>query len=84
MVVLRKRHPHGVRQEILAQAIFVVIARFLQASAADVHDDDYHRLSSKTVILALATYLTRICLDDPKRAVHWLPRLLRQIVRTRD
>jgi hypothetical protein len=78
------RHPHGIRQEILAQAIFVVIARILQACAADVHDDDYHALSSKTAILALATYLTRICLDDPKRAAHWLPRLLRQIVRTRD
>jgi hypothetical protein len=78
------RHPHGVRQEILAQAIFVVIARFLQATAAEVHEDDYHALSSKTVILGLAAYITRICLDDPGHAAVWLPRLLRRIVRTRD
>jgi len=78
------RHPHGVRQEILAQAIFVVIARFLQATAADVHEHDYQALSSKTAILGLAAYITRLCLDDPAHATQWLPRLLRRVVRTRD
>jgi hypothetical protein len=78
------RQPHGIRQEILAQTLFVVLARFLQATAADVHDDDYHDLSTKTAILGLANYLTRICLDDPTKADQWLPRLLRRIVRTRD
>jgi hypothetical protein len=74
----------GVRQEILAQAIYVVIARFLLASAAKHVDARYHDLSAKSAVLALADYLTRLCLDDPERAVHCLPRLLERIARTRD
>lgn len=78
------RQPDGVKQEILAQAIFVVIARFLKATAADALDADYKDLSTKSAILGLAAYLTRFCLDDPANAVDWLPRLLRRIARTRD
>lgn len=74
----------GVRQEILAQAIYVVIARFLLASAAKHVDARYHDLSVKSAVLALADYLTRLCLDDPQRAVHCLPRLLERVARTRD
>lgn len=74
----------GVRQEILAQAIYVVLARFLLASAAEHVDANHHELSRKSAVLALAEYLTRLCLDDPERAVHCLPRLLERIARTRD
>ncbi len=74
----------GVQQEILAQAIYVVIARFLLATAADHVDARYHELSVKSAVLALADYLTRLCLDDPERAVHCLPRLLARVARTRD
>jgi hypothetical protein len=81
---LHARQPHGVRQEILAQAIFVVIARFLKATAADTLDAEYHDLSTKSAILGLADYLTRICLGEPERAARWLPRLLQRIARTRD
>ena len=78
------RQPHGVKQEILAQALFVVLARFLQALAAETVDADYSDLSTKSAILGLADYLTRICLDAPFRSPEWLPRLLIRIARTRD
>ena len=78
------RQPNGIKQEILAQAIFIVIARFLQATAAEALDTDYGDLSSKSAILGLADYITRICLDAPCVSSQWLPRLLRRIVRTRD
>lgn len=74
----------GVRQEILAQAIYVVVARFLLAVAAKHVGAAYHDLSVKSAVLALADYLTRLCLADPERAVHLLPRLLARIARTRD
>lgn len=74
----------GVRQEILAQAIYVVVARFLLAAAAKRVGARYHELSVKSAVLALADYLTRLCLDDPERAVQCLPRLLERVARTRD
>ena len=74
----------GVRQEILAQAIYVVVARFLLALSAKHVDARYHDLSVKSAVLALADYLTRLCVDDPERAVHCLPRLLERVARTRD
>jgi hypothetical protein len=74
----------GVQQEILAQAIYVIVARFLLASAASHAGARYHDLSVKSAVLALADYLTRLCLDDPERAAHFLPRLLDRIARTRD
>ena len=74
----------GVRQEILAQAIYTVIARFLLAAAASHVDAAYHELSVKSAVLGLADYLTRLCLDDPEAALDWLPRFLARIARTRD
>lgn len=74
----------GVRQEILAQAIYVAVARFLLAAAAEHVDAPYHAISVKSAVLALAEYLARLCLDDPQRALHCLPRLLERIARTRD
>ena len=73
-----------VRQEILAQAIYVVVARFLLAAAAEHVGARYHDLSVKSAVFALAAYLTRLCLDDPDRAVYCLPRLLERVARTRD
>lgn len=78
------RQPQGVKQEILAQALFVVMARFLMATAADTLDADYHDLSIKSAVLGLADYITRICLTSPREASRWLPRLLARIARTRD
>jgi len=78
------RQPHGVKQEILAQALFVVIARFLMATAADAVGADYRDLSPKSAVLGLADYITRICLTAPQGASRWLPRLLARIARTRD
>ena len=78
------RTAHGVEQEILAQEIFIVIARFLLATAAERVDAKYPDLSTKSAVLGLATYITRICLDDPQSAAAWLPRLLARIARTRD
>jgi hypothetical protein len=57
----------GVRQEILAQAIYVVVCRFLLAAAADHVGARYHDLSVKSAVLALADYLTRLCLDPGPR-----------------
>lgn len=74
----------GVRQEILAQAIYVAVARFLLAASAKHVGARYHDLSVKSAVLALADYLTRLCLDDPQRAVLCLPRLLERVARTRD
>jgi len=78
------RSAFGVRQEILAQAIYVALARFLLAAAAEHVDAPYHDLSVKSAVLALADYLTRLCLDDPDQASGCLPRLLARIARTRD
>ncbi len=78
------RSAHGVKQEILAQAIYVVLARFLLATAAEHVDASYHDLSVKSAVLALTDYWTRLCLDDFERTSDWLPRLLSRIARTRD
>ena len=74
----------GIQQEILAQAIYLVVARFLLAAAAEHVKAPYYDLSVKSAVLALADYLTRLCLDDPNSATLWLPRLLVRIARTRD
>lgn len=78
------RTVQGVTQEILAQEIYLVIARFLMAAAAGHVDADFHELSIKSAVLGLADYITRICLDDAEHARVWLPRLLARIARTRD
>ncbi len=74
----------GIEQEILAQAIFVAIARFLLALAADDAEAKYDDLSVKAAVLACAAYLTRMFLDDPHDRIEWLPRLLARIARTRE
>ena len=74
----------GVEQEILAQELFIVIARFLMATAAEHADVDYRDISRKSAVLGLAAYISRVCLDDPRSAATWLPRLLARIARTRD
>lgn len=78
------RSAHGVEQEILAQNLYIVIARFLLATAAEHVDAEYHELSVKSAVLGLADYLTRLCLAHPDSATVWLPRLLARIARTRD
>lgn len=78
------RSPLGVEQEILAQGIFVTIARFLMLVAAEHIEEPAHVLSTKAAILGLADYLTRLVFDDPDHVLRWLPRFLERIARTRD
>lgn len=71
------RGAHGVRQEILAQALFAAIARFLIAVAA-TESGEPDSLSMKAGVLATADYLTRLFLADPERC---LPRLIARLAR---
>ena len=75
----------GVRQEIYAQMLFVVLTRNIAAFAARAHDVPYEELSQKAAILAVGDHLTRIVLRRPaSRAVADMTRLLRRIARARE
>ena len=76
------RGAQGVRQEILAQALFAAIARFLLANAAK-ESGETGELSMKAGVLATANYLTRLLLGDPEHASRWLRRLLARLARAR-
>ncbi len=78
------RLPHRVEQEILVQALFMSISRFLMACAGKDVEGSLSELSIKYAILGVASYVTRIFLDAPKSRSSWLPRLLERIARTRD
>ena len=79
---LHARGAQGVRQEILAQALFAAIARFLLANAAK-ESGETGELSMKAGVLATANYLTRLLLGDPEHASRWLRRLLARLARAR-
>ena len=74
----------GVRQEILVQAIYVGIARFMMAIAAEHADVDCRDLSTKSAVLALAEYVVRLFIGQRCSASRWMRRLLERIARTRD
>lgn len=78
------RSPHGITQEIFAQAIFVAITRFLMALAATAADASPQDLSPKAGVFALAAYLTRLCLQNQELACKWWPKLAARLTRTRD
>jgi hypothetical protein len=70
----------GVEQEVLAQMLFVAVARCLAAAAANLAEVPYERLSQKAVVLAMADHLTRIVLaGPPEKAQGHLLQLLRRI-----
>jgi len=76
------RSVHGVAQEVLAQMLFVAMARLLAAAAAKHADVPYERLSQKAMILATADHLVRLTLNQsPERAHAHLMQLFRRIAR---
>ena len=76
------RTVRGVEQEILAQMLFVAIARLLAAAAARLADVPYERVSQKAIILATADHLTRLVLHrSTDRAHDHLTRLFERLAR---
>lgn len=81
----RSKSPAGVKQEIHALVLFLLIARILMATAARSTEHTYPSLSQKSAVLGLAAYLTRLFLsDDLDYALSQLHALVERIVRTRD
>jgi len=79
------RNMDGVRQEIYAQMLFVVLSQHLAAVAAKRHAVPYRELSQKAAILAVGDHLTRLVLSRPiDRARPDLERLMRRIARARE
>jgi len=76
------RSVRGVEQEVLAQMLFVAVARLLAAAAAARADVPYERLSQKAVVLAMADHLTRLMLrQSPERARAHLEELFDRIAK---
>jgi hypothetical protein len=72
----------GVEQEVLAQMLFVAIARLLAAAAAEIADVPYERLSQKAIILATADHITRLTLHrSPDDAQAHLTLLFQRLAR---
>lgn len=72
----------GVRQEVYAQLLFVVLARSLMAAAAEEHRIEYRELSRKAAVLATGDTLVRLLGGaDPRRRPPFLRRLLKRIAR---
>jgi len=81
----RSLSPSGVRQEIHALILFLLIARLLMATAATATGADYTSLSQKAAVLGLAAYLTRLLLaPDRDFALRELLALLQRVLRPRD
>ncbi|MCP3916953.1 MAG: IS4 family transposase [bacterium] len=79
------RSADGVRQEVYAQMLFVVMTRNIAAVAADTHGVSYDELSQKAAILAVGDHLTRLVLHStPATARANLKRLLKRIARARE
>lgn len=76
------RSVRGVEQEVLAQMLFVAIARLLAATAAERACVPYERLSQKAVVLAMADHLARVTLrQSPERAHTHLTQLFERLAR---
>lgn len=78
------RTAQGVRQEIVAQFLFMAIARFLTAAAARRHRAKFLDLSVKASILNLADSLTILLLAGAAAISQLTPRLLTAVARNRD
>jgi len=74
----------GVRQEIIAQFLFVAIARFLTAAAARRHQAEFLDLSVKASLLNLADSLTTLILAGASALALLTPQLLAAVARNRD
>jgi len=74
----------GVRQEVYAQALFVVLTRTLMAAAAHQAKIPFEELSQKAAVLAVGDHLTRLLLQQPPERMHEaLTRLLDRIAKAR-
>lgn len=72
----------GVRQEVFAQLLFVVITRATMAAVAKTSGIEYSHLSRKGATLATADGLIRLLrTGDPERYPDFLRRLLRRVAR---
>lgn len=79
----RSKTPSGVKQEIHALALFLLIARVLMAAAAKSTNTDYASLSQKSAVLGLAAYVTRLFLSaDQDFALRELHALILRIAKT--
>jgi hypothetical protein len=79
------RTAEGVRQEVYAQALFVVITRTLMAAASAAADAPFERLSQKAAVVAVGEHITRLVLRQPPQRAHAsLSRLLTRIAAARD
>ena len=78
------RTAHGVKQAIVAQALFVAIARFLMAAAAHQSGVSDLDLSMKAGILSLAEFLTLLFVAETSAASTSIPHLLRILARARN
>jgi len=75
----------GVKQEAYAFGLFIALSRFLMATAAQSINVAFPDLSQKRAILAVATYVTRLLLqDDPAKLQRIIGRLLERIARNID
>lgn len=73
----------GVRQEVFAQMLFVVLSRAMMAAVARTSGIQYTDLSQKAAILATGDGLIRLLrTGDPDRFPQFLRRLLRRIARS--
>ena len=79
------KYADGIRQEVYAFALFISMSRTLMAKAAETHSVDYDDLSQKAALLAVAAYITRLCVD-PRGAtlIATVERLLVRIARNLD
>lgn len=81
----RSKTPDGVRQEIHALVLFLLIARLLMVTAAKATNIGFESLSQKSAVLGLAAYVTRLFLSaEQDFRLRQLHALLHRIVRTRD
>lgn len=78
----RSKSPSGVRQEIHALVLFLLITRVFMAAAAKASGSSPECLSMKAATLGLATYVTRLFLaTDPDYALREFRALLERLAR---
>ena len=81
---LHSRTSTGVRQEVLAIALFHSLSQYFLAAAARHTEAPYSELSTKAACLGLSAYIVRLFLAEESQATQWLRRMLTRIARTRD
>jgi hypothetical protein len=84
-VFFHSKTADGVRQEVFAQLLFVVISRALMAAVAQETGSDYTHLSRKSATLATAHGLLRLLrTGNPQHYADFMQRLLGRIARSAE